>query len=70
MLLDDVTPSEIAVALNVPPATVGRRVNDILGRLCAEPPSTADVPCDRRPGCTVCGREVRRSTHGEPSTRR
>ena len=35
MLLDDVPPSEIAVALSMPPATVGRRVNDILGRLCA-----------------------------------
>jgi two-component system, NarL family, response regulator DevR len=48
MLLDDVPPSEIAVALSMPPATVGRRVNDILGRLCAEPPWNAgDVPCDR-----------------------
>ena len=48
MLLDDVPPSEIAVALSMPPASVGRRVNDILGRLCAEPPWTsADIPCDR-----------------------
>ena len=48
MLLDDVPPSEIAVALSMPPASVGRRVNDILGRLCAEPPwNAADVPCDR-----------------------
>ena len=48
MLLDDVPPSEIVVALNMPPATVWRRVNDILGRLCAEPPwNAADVPCDR-----------------------
>ena len=48
MLLDDVLPSEIAVALSMPPATVGRRVNDILGHLWAEPPwNAADVPCDR-----------------------
>jgi DNA-binding NarL/FixJ family response regulator len=48
MLLDEVAPSDIAVALNMPRATVGRRVNDILYRLCAEPPLTApDVPCDR-----------------------
>ena len=48
MLLDDVPPSEIAVALSMPAATVGRRVNDILRRLCAEPPwNAADVPCDR-----------------------
>ena len=48
MLLDDVPPSEIAVALSMPPATVARRVNDILCRLCAEPPwNAADVPCDR-----------------------
>jgi DNA-binding NarL/FixJ family response regulator len=48
LLLDDVPPSEIAVALSLPPATVGRRVNDILGRLCAAPPwNAADVPCDR-----------------------
>ena len=47
MLLADVPPSEIAVALSMPPATVGRRVNDILGRLCADPPLTAaDVPFD------------------------
>jgi DNA-binding NarL/FixJ family response regulator len=50
LLLDDVPPSEIARALSMPPATVGRRVNDILCRLCAEPPwNGADVPCDRRP---------------------
>ena len=48
MLLDDVPPSEIAVALSMPAATVGRRVNDILRRLCAAPPwNAADVPCDR-----------------------
>jgi DNA-binding NarL/FixJ family response regulator len=48
LLLDDVPPSEIAVALSMPPATVGRRVHDIRGRLCAEPPwNAADVPCDR-----------------------
>jgi DNA-binding NarL/FixJ family response regulator len=48
MLLDDVPPSGIAVALGMPPATVGRRMNDILGRLCAGPPwSAPDVPCDR-----------------------
>jgi two-component system, NarL family, response regulator DevR len=48
MLLDDVLPSEIAVALSMSPASVGRRVTDILGRLCAEPPWTsADIPCDR-----------------------
>ena len=29
MLLADVPPSEIAVALSMPPGTVGRRVNDI-----------------------------------------
>jgi two-component system, NarL family, response regulator DevR len=29
LLLDDVPPSGIAVALSMPPATVGRRVNDI-----------------------------------------
>jgi DNA-binding NarL/FixJ family response regulator len=48
MLLDDTPPSEIAVALTMSPASVGRRVHDILGRLCAEPPWTsADIPCDR-----------------------
>jgi DNA-binding NarL/FixJ family response regulator len=48
MLLDDMPPSEIAVALSMSPASVGRRVDDILGRLCAEPPWTsADIPCDR-----------------------
>ena len=48
MLLDDVPPAEIAVALNMPPATFGRRVTDILCRLCAEPPwNAADVRCDR-----------------------
>jgi two-component system, NarL family, response regulator DevR len=48
MLLDDMPPSEIAVALSMSPAGVGRRVDDILGRLCAEPPWTsADIPCDR-----------------------
>ena len=48
MLLADVARSEIAVALNMPPATVGQRVDDILARLCAESPSnSADIPCDR-----------------------
>ena len=48
MLLDDVAPSEIALALSMPPATVGQRVDDILARLCAASPSTsADIPCDR-----------------------
>jgi two-component system response regulator DevR len=48
MLLDDMPPSEIAVALSMSSASVGRRVDDILGRLCAEPPWTsADIPCDR-----------------------
>jgi two-component system response regulator DevR len=48
MLLDDMPPSEIAVALSMSLASVGRRVDDILGRLCAEPPwTTADIPCDR-----------------------
>jgi DNA-binding NarL/FixJ family response regulator len=48
MLLDDMPPSEIAVALSMSPASVGRRVDDILGRLCAEPPWTsAEIPCDR-----------------------
>lgn len=48
MLLDHAPPSEIAVALGMAPASVGRRVDDILGRLCAEPPWTsADIPCDR-----------------------
>jgi two-component system response regulator DevR len=48
MLLDDTPPSEIALALSMSPASVGRRVDDILGRLCAEPPWTsADIPCDR-----------------------
>jgi DNA-binding NarL/FixJ family response regulator len=48
MLLDDTPPSKIAVALSMSPASVGRRVHDILGRLCAEPLWTsADIPCDR-----------------------
>jgi DNA-binding NarL/FixJ family response regulator len=48
MLLDDMPPSEIAVALSMSSASVGRRVDDILGPLCAEPPRTsADIPCDR-----------------------
>ena len=48
MLLDDVPPAEIAVALSVPPATFRRRVTDNLCRLCAEPPwNAADVRCDR-----------------------
>jgi two-component system, NarL family, response regulator DevR len=49
MLLDDVPPAQIAVALSVPPATFRGRVTDILCRLCAEPPwNAADVRCDRR----------------------
>ena len=48
MLLDDMPPSEIAGALSMSPVSVGRRVDDILGRLCAEPPWTSgDIPCDR-----------------------
>jgi DNA-binding NarL/FixJ family response regulator len=48
MLLDDAPPAQIAVALSMPPASVRRRVNDILGRLCVEPPwPGADIPCDR-----------------------
>ena len=45
--LDDLSPSEIAVGLSMPPATIGRRVNDILDRLCVESWSAVDVPCDR-----------------------
>jgi DNA-binding NarL/FixJ family response regulator len=48
MLLDDTPPAQVAEALGMPPATFRRRVNDILGRLCVEPPWPAgDVPCDR-----------------------
>jgi two-component system, NarL family, response regulator DevR len=47
MLLDDTSPLEIAVVLNVPPASVGRRVSDILDRICVEPWSAVDEPCDR-----------------------
>jgi DNA-binding NarL/FixJ family response regulator len=48
MLLDEMPRSEIAVALSMSPASVGRRVDDILGRLSAEPPwASADIPCDR-----------------------
>jgi DNA-binding NarL/FixJ family response regulator len=48
MLLRHTPPSEIAVALGVPPASVDRRVSDILDRLCVESPETAaDEPCDR-----------------------
>jgi two-component system response regulator DevR len=48
MLLRRSPPSEIAVALGVPPASVDRRVSDILDRLCVESPGTgADEPCDR-----------------------
>jgi two-component system response regulator DevR len=48
MLLDDASPSEIAAALGVPPASLGRRVSDILDRLCVEPPwGVADKPCER-----------------------
>jgi two-component system, NarL family, response regulator DevR len=48
MLLRLRPPSEIAVALGVPLASVDRRVSDILDRLCVEPPgAAADVPCDR-----------------------
>jgi DNA-binding NarL/FixJ family response regulator len=46
-LLDDTSASEIAVVLNVPPATIGQRVDDILDRLCVEPWSAVDQPCDR-----------------------
>ena len=53
------------VALSMPPATVGRRVDDILGRLCAE------AALDRggrpvRPPCRVAAARARR----EPSVRR
>jgi DNA-binding NarL/FixJ family response regulator len=48
MLLGDMSPSEIAVALSVPPTSVGRRVSEMLDRLCVEPPwSAADNPCER-----------------------
>lgn len=48
MLLGDMSPSEIAVALSVPPTSVGRRVREMLDRLCVEPPwSAADNPCER-----------------------
>jgi len=48
MLLRRRPPSEIAVALGVPLASVDRRVGDILDRLCVESPGTAaDEPCDR-----------------------
>jgi two-component system response regulator DevR len=48
MLLRRTPPSEIAVALGVPPASVDRRVSDMLDRLCVEPPGAeADEPCDR-----------------------
>jgi DNA-binding NarL/FixJ family response regulator len=48
MLLDDTPPAQVAEALGMPPATFRRRVNDILGRLCVEPPWPAgDFPCDR-----------------------
>jgi two-component system, NarL family, response regulator DevR len=48
MLLGEMSPSEIAVALSVPPTSVGRRVSEMLDRLCVEPPwSAADNPCER-----------------------
>jgi two-component system, NarL family, response regulator DevR len=48
MLLRRRPPSEIAVALGVPLASVDRGVSDILDRLCVELPGTvADEPCDR-----------------------
>jgi DNA-binding NarL/FixJ family response regulator len=48
MLLRRSPPSEIAVALGVPLASVDPRVSDILDRLCVESPGTAaDEPCDR-----------------------
>jgi two-component system response regulator DevR len=48
MLLRRTPPSEIAVALGVPLASVDRRVSDMLDRLCVEPPGAeADEPCDR-----------------------
>jgi two-component system, NarL family, response regulator DevR len=47
MLVRRRPPSEIAVALGVPLASVDRRVSDILDRLCVESPTAADEPCDR-----------------------
>jgi two-component system response regulator DevR len=48
MALDDASPSEIAVALSVPPASVAQRVSDILDCLCVEPQwAAADEPSDR-----------------------
>jgi DNA-binding NarL/FixJ family response regulator len=48
MLLGEMSPSEIAVALSVPPTDIGRRVSEMLDRLCVEPPwSAADNPCER-----------------------
>jgi two-component system, NarL family, response regulator DevR len=48
MLLRGTPPSEIAVALGVPLASVDRRVSDILDCLCVESPvAAADEPCDR-----------------------
>jgi two-component system response regulator DevR len=48
MLLGEMSSSEIAVALRVPPTNIGRRVSEMLDRLCVEPPwSAADNPCER-----------------------
>jgi two-component system response regulator DevR len=48
MLLGEMSPSEIAVALSVPPTNIGQRVSEMLDRLCVEPPwSAADNPCER-----------------------
>src|SRR4029453_15540512 len=48
MLLGEMSPSEIAVALSVPPTDIGQRVSEMLDRLCVEPPwSAADNPCER-----------------------
>ena len=48
MLLRRRPPSEIAVALGVPLASVDRRVSDILDLLCVDSPgAAADEPCER-----------------------
>jgi two-component system response regulator DevR len=48
MLLRRTPPSEIALALGVPPASIGRRVSGILDRLCGEPSGAwMDEHCDR-----------------------
>ena len=65
MLLDDVPPSEIAVALSMPPATVGRRVERHPG------PPVRGAALDRgghpvRPPCRVAPRCARPSQRGSP----